>query len=348
MFRAARMLFLYTETPLHAGSGTSVVGVDLPIQRERHTQYPMIQSSGIKGALRDVTEQVKGITPVSIKRLSELRKKADKDLTPGEREQKNQLEQVIVPVEIVFGPETERASEHGGALSFTDARLLLFPVRSLTGVFAWITCPTVIERFKRDLRRLERFSELEGIMLSNSDPAKAFAPQDCDVRTADNQIVLEDFAFQVDPTKASEVTTLADWLATHALPQNQPAYTFWRDRLPKALVVVHDDVFRDFVQFSTEVIARIRIGETGTVQTGALWSEEHLPSDTLLYSLALATDPKVKSDHIADAAQVLRFLKQEVLDKASVVQFGGDETVGRGIVQVTVLDREDASSRGGK
>jgi CRISPR-associated protein Cmr4 len=107
MFRAARMLFLYTETPLHAGSGTNVVGVDLPIQRERHTQYPMIQSSGIKGALRDVTEQVKGITSIDIKRLSELRKKPDRDLKNDEREEKQRLEQMIVPVEIVFGPETD-------------------------------------------------------------------------------------------------------------------------------------------------------------------------------------------------------------------------------------------------
>jgi len=340
MFKQAGILFLYTETPLHAGSGTSVAGVDLPIQRERHTQYPMIQSSGMKGALRDVTEQVRGITSGRIKRLNELRQKADRDLTNGERTEKQQLEELIVPVEIVFGPETDRASEHGGALSFTDARILLFPVRSLAGVFAWIICPTVIERFKRDLRRLGRFPELDGVTLDSPGQAKAFVPDNCDVQTADNQVVLEDFAFEVDRTKAAEVTTLASWLATHAFPQNQPAYRLWRERLQKALVVVCDDAFRDFVQFSTEVISRIRIGETGTVETGALWSEEHLPSDTLLYTLALATDPKDRNlarPYFEGAADVLHFLKRDVLDQASVIQFGGDETVGRGIVQATLL-----------
>ena len=34
----------------------------------------------------------------------------------------------------------------------TDARLLAFPVRSLKGVFAWVTCPAVLERFHRDLQ----------------------------------------------------------------------------------------------------------------------------------------------------------------------------------------------------
>ncbi len=35
-------LYLYTETPLHAGAGSGLSSIDLPIQRERTTQYPMI------------------------------------------------------------------------------------------------------------------------------------------------------------------------------------------------------------------------------------------------------------------------------------------------------------------
>jgi len=113
MFDRAAILFLYTETPLHAGSGTSLGIVDLPIQRERTTGYPMIQASGLKGCLRDVV---------------------------SDDPQK---------VEIVFGPDTRRASDHAGALSVGDARILLFPVRSLMGVFAWITSQNVLARFKR-------------------------------------------------------------------------------------------------------------------------------------------------------------------------------------------------------
>jgi CRISPR-associated protein Cmr4 len=331
VFRKAGMLFLYTETPLHAGSGTSVAGVDLPIQRERHTQYPMIQASGLKGAFRDLTEQIRGITPEEIKRLSDLRKK--ETLNDKEQGEKQGLERKIVPVEVVFGPETDRASVHGGALAFTDARILLFPVRSLVGVFAWVTCPTVIERFRRDLRQVGQGLDVGDL----SPPAKdeVFVPRGCIVQTPDGQVVLEDSAFQVNRAGEGQVTTLASWLAEHALP---PAYRPWRDRLRKALVVVGDDVFRDFVRFSTEILFRVRIGETGTVERGALWSEEHLPSDTLLYSLALATDPKdrdlAKPHGLENAEAILNFLKN-VLGQASMVQLGGDETVGRGIVQVT-------------
>ena len=52
MFEASAMLYLYVETPLHAGSGSSVGVVDLPIQRERVTGYPVVQASGLKGKLR--------------------------------------------------------------------------------------------------------------------------------------------------------------------------------------------------------------------------------------------------------------------------------------------------------
>ena len=37
------LLLLTTETPLHAGAGQSVAGIDLPIQREVHTDWPCCQ-----------------------------------------------------------------------------------------------------------------------------------------------------------------------------------------------------------------------------------------------------------------------------------------------------------------
>ncbi|MBO0794275.1 MAG: hypothetical protein J2P36_25460, partial [Ktedonobacteraceae bacterium] len=58
MITATKTLYLYVETPLHAGVGSGLSSIDLPIQRERTTQYPMIQGSGIKGKLRSVAEDM--------------------------------------------------------------------------------------------------------------------------------------------------------------------------------------------------------------------------------------------------------------------------------------------------
>ena len=334
MFKKAGVLFLYTETPLHPGSGTSVGAVDLPIQRERHTGYPIIQASGVKGALRDLAEAIFGLS---------------EDDTDDR-------------IEAVFGPKKE-PEKHAGALSFTDARILLFPVRSLAGVFAWITCPGVIERFKRDMEFLRihkegkanplALEELNKISLPELDRGEASVPEGAEVivRKDDSErIILEDMSFSLpsdDKAKREEVANLAKWLAKNALSED---LGYWREKLKKDLVVLHNDVFKDFVQFSTEVITRIKIGKTGTVETGP-WDEENLPSETLLYSLALATDPRVPKeerdklqDNLKDAQGVLNFLASEVIAKAHRVQFGGDETVGRGIVSAVFLQGENLKS----
>ena len=263
------------------------------------------------------------------------------NLSDDERQRMQALEKLIVPIEIMYGPETDRAHEHGGALSSTEARILLFPVRSLAGLFAWITCPTVLERLKRDLRRLRwgNFPELEKIVIDfGGDNHRAYVTRNCSISTPTNQIVLEDFAFDVNATKADEINTLAYWLSAYALPQKS-TYLYWRNKLQTGLVVLSDEVFRDFVQFSTEVISRNRIGETGTVEAGALWSEERLPSETLMYSLVLASDPRDAGlasgyDQVKSASEIIKEAMKPKLFE-NVVQMGGNATVGEGFIKIT-------------
>src|SRR2546430_6941162 len=123
MITETTILYLYVETPLHAGVGSGLSSIDLPLQRDRTSQYPMIQGSGIKGKLRATAEDV-------IK---------DKGV-----------------IDILFGPPTSGGDDYAGALIAGDARILLFPVRSLNGVFAYTTSYDVLSRFKRDKERRGR------------------------------------------------------------------------------------------------------------------------------------------------------------------------------------------------
>ena len=118
------LIGLLAETSLHAGAGSSVDGIDLPIQREGHTDWPCVFGSSVKGALRAKAEDTLGKDNPSI--------------------------------QFVFGPDSssDKASEHAGALLVSDARLLLLPVRSLTSHFKWVTCPAILERLIRDSQRL--------------------------------------------------------------------------------------------------------------------------------------------------------------------------------------------------
>jgi len=113
-------------------------------------------------------------------------------------------------------------------------------------------------------------------------------------------------------------------------------YTFWKNKIKDSLAILPDNAFKDFVRFSTEVIARTKIeSETKTVERGGLWYEELLPSETLLYSVVMATDPLVdekdRPDGLKNDCDVLNFVTNSNLNR---FQIGGDETVGKGIVSV--------------
>lgn len=363
MFKRAGVLFFYTLTPLHPGSGASVAAIDLPIQRERHTNFPMIQASGVKGALRDLVCDLLGITGKDLEDFRRLRDRPENSLTNEERNDQNRLAQKILPWEIVFGPETDRASEHGGALALTDARILLFPVRSAKGVFAWITCPGVIARLQRDLEVLGATNGnsfdigiLQQVAKLSLTSGQAFASKESDVVLVvlqkdqkKERVILEDFCFdlQQGDDQREKVKGLAQWLAGNALPAK---LDYWKEKLKKDLILLSDGDFREFVEMSTEVITRVKLGEKGTVDVGP-WDEEHLPSETLLYSLALASDPKLPKKErdkasIRDAKEVLGFLQNELVNGAHVMQLGGDETVGKGLVWVRYFDGQKDKSEG--
>jgi len=311
MFKKATLMFLYTETSLHAGSGTSLGVVDLPIQREKYTDFPVIQASGVKGAIREWFEF--------------------KFTDDGNRRK----------IELTFGPDKIGSEQSGyaAAVTFTDARILLFPVRSLKAVFAYCTSPTVLQRFRRD-------AQIAGVSLSWTVPTP---PNDqtvlgvqtgCDVAAGD-QVLLEEYAFRFQPDE--QVKNIAEWLSEHAVPCG-PEYAFWQEKVKKSLLVLPDNAFRDFVKLSTEVQARIKIdNDKRTVVKGGLFYEEALLPDSLLYSVVLAHDP-VKDDRaaLADADAVLNFLRKI---NGKRLQLGGDATIGRGIVSVRVHGQEKEPER---
>ncbi len=294
-------LYLYVETPLHAGVGSGLSSIDLPIQRERTTQYPMIQGSGIKGKLRAALE-------------------GDREKLPEEKK---------TLVDILFGPPTTGArnsdNDHAGALIAGDARILLFPVRSLNGVFAYTTSYDVLNRFKRDMER-GKPEQRPTWSIPEAEAGKALVTTSSEVQS-NNTLVLEEFSF--DTQASQQVDIIAQWLAENALPELGGDY--WANKVKSSLVILPNDDFRDFALYATEIITRVRITrDTKTVADGALWTEEHLPTDTLLYVPMHATSARKKGATLS-AAQVLEKIKE--LD-TNYLQLGGDETVGRGLVRI--------------
>src|SRR5260221_8906349 len=118
MITATNILYLYTETPLHVGTGSGLSNVDLPIQRERTTQYPMIQGSGIKGKLRATAEdeQLPDLEVIfgSSRDIKETPKNAKSGAQTGNSTAKQ---------------------DFAASLSIGNALILIFPILSLNGIF---------------------------------------------------------------------------------------------------------------------------------------------------------------------------------------------------------------------
>ena len=119
----------YAISPVHAGSGAATSTVDLPIQRERHTNWPHIQASAVKGAMR-----------------AHYRKFADGNTNAEDA------------INLVFGSDKDNDGgkkgfdqDYPGAISISDAKLLAFPMRSNIAPFVWVTCPAVLKRLNNDL-----------------------------------------------------------------------------------------------------------------------------------------------------------------------------------------------------
>ena len=298
MFQNKKMLFLTVETPLHAGSGRGLGAVDLPIQRERTTGYPMVQASGVKGCLR-----------------AEAEVQADQ---PGKMTKAEFL--------AIFGPETINADAYAGALSTGDARLLFFPVRSLAGVFAWVTSLDVLARFERE-------AKMTGVTLpwsvsKKTEPYPEKAWVNGNTLLAGNSIVLEEFSFAPDPAGSAFVKEVGDWAASVIFPASSE-YDYWRTTMPEKLCILSQNAFRDFVLYGLEVQTHIKIApETKTVENGMLWTSESLPVDSILYVPLLATDSR-NQNVLLKSADVIKKVEELKLPR---IQMGGDETTGQGMV----------------
>ncbi len=105
-------------TPLHLGEGAQIGAVDLPVARERHTDWPFVPGASLKGALRAHARRDG---------------RSDED------------------IHRVFGAESGKTPLFRGATSFGDGVLLAIPARTFTSTFALLASPLTLGRFARQV-----------------------------------------------------------------------------------------------------------------------------------------------------------------------------------------------------
>jgi CRISPR-associated protein Cmr4 len=334
MYKQAAPLFFKCETPTHVGSGSDLGAVDLPIQRERHTSFPKFEASSLKGALRERFEARVNTKNYSIESIN-IHLAFGYDPTNEIEENKEKFKGTF---------ETQFA----GALAFTDSRILFFPIKSMKGVYAYITCAEVLNKLKDDLEMINateyaaQIKAIKGLCKEQPGRNECFSNSQSLVLGKEGQyrVVLEEYAFRVENEDEAAINSGIEALQT-LLPDG------FAD-LSEKLIVLKNDDFRDFVNLSTEVITRTKIDNaTGTVATGALFTEEYLPEESILYSLIMASPIFQKSeakkkaineyffndDGQPEEVKVMNYFKEELNKANHIFQIGGSRTLGKGILK---------------
>lgn len=241
----SEILSLYALSPVHAGSGSSIGVVDLPIQRERHTNWPHIQASGVKGAMRHHFDKFK-----------------DKLLDKNE---KDMLENIT---EKIFG--SDDFGDDGslpGAIAVSDAKLLAFPMRSSKNPFVWITCPAVLYRLKNDLQ-LTGCSSIASIPSVRDNEAIVIAGD----MQPEERVLLEDYevkikAYEEDSFDLGSVAKDMLKKVHRLLLVSDATFHYGVTNCTEIRAQIKIDQ------------------NTGTTARGSLRYEELLPADSLMYAI---------------------------------------------------------------
>jgi CRISPR-associated protein Cmr4 len=293
-------LGLYTETPLHCGAEGGTGYVDLPVQRERHTHYPVIPGSTLKGVLRDELRDLLSETDLRAVFGSEEDKKKGFEGTPG------------------------------GA-SFGDGIVVAFPIRSSGAPFHWVTCPFVLERVFRALGVAVEVSPLEkGHAWGNGVSEDVLLEEVRVTKTA-----LANF-FDGPQSGLGHLRKLLPQGDAFRYTRE----IFGRRLLIvsdgdfKELVETGTEVltriklnFRGTTQtLDPKKLPEEDQGRPASDYAGNLFVEEVVPSETLFLSSLRAGSL---------AGKLI-----EALEKRPAIRLGGDETIGRGVTHATLVAQE--------
>lgn len=289
------LLYLYTESPLHAGAADAEGSLNLPIQRESTTRYPVVWGQSLKGALRAAAHDA-GWGQGSLDR--------------------------------VFGKAVQTDGEPGvnptaGLLTVGDAQLVALPVPTLRRTFAWATSSVALSRLSRKYTR----SELPGDIPNVPDVAHDQGVALDEVWTASEQVVGPCLVPMSRPKTAGELENWAERIATDGIGDGS-ALSHFADKFRSDLLLVGTSVMDQLLRECTEHAVRIQLNpETKTVEHGPFTSE-YLPAETLLATVLTLRAPQGKAtEHDAEHQRLL----QKLFDGA-VLQIGGDETLGKGLV----------------
>ncbi len=297
------VLTLFTRTSLHVGAGSSVGAIDQPVIRERHTRFPVIPGSSLKGVLRDMVQEDKGENEASW-------------LFGWDKYESDKTKVTTLP----------------GIFSIGEGKLLAFPVRSAKGCFAWITCPTILSRLKRDMRAdfaipefpLEDKQRAMKCVVGEKS-AITFREPKSD-KTVSVSTIFEEYQFEIIENQKID-TRLIELLKEICKDD------VWSNEIENKLTVISDDFFSYFAENACEVAQHVSIDDTTGVNINSnFFNQENVPSEALFYSVIteLLKEVHIEKSEYKLEGDAFNVLENTLKMNNNLIQVGADETSGLG------------------
>jgi CRISPR-associated protein Cmr4 len=295
---AELLLFLYAESPVHAGASDSLDVIDLPVQREAATTYPVIWGQSLKGALRQAAEDD-----------AETGGSGAGGTGTGGSAWTSDLVRRVFGRAVDAGQDGAEAA--AGLLSVGDAQLVAMPVPTLRKTFAWVTSELALGRLSRKYRTLH--VTVPQVPSVAADSGLAARPDWVDAGQVLGPCVL--------PLEqaGSELPAWAERLAEDAIGPDV-ALAYFHAKLREDLLFIGSDAMPLLLRECTELSARVQLTSGKTVENGPFYSE-YLPAETIL-----AASLTLRGAGEAELAALRRLFGNGPL------QVGGDETLGKGLV----------------
>jgi CRISPR-associated protein Cmr4 len=307
-----RVYWLHALSPTHLGTGRGVGYIDLPIDRDAVTNWPVVRGSAFKGVWADFH-------------------RANDD---------NRKKNAVLRAAFGMSADEGQNNSNSGSLMPTDARLVCLPVRSFRGTFAWCTSALALRLLARTLE----LAGFTGLPTVPDAPQEAFANNPGQAYVANETLLIENgrvYLEDLDFVAIQKGDLWAPWLAAQVFPGDAS----WQAEFAKRFAILPDTAFDFLAETGTEVHTRVRIDDdTKTVADGALWTEEAVPAETIFAGIVACDRVFGKDTGGLDAAQLLdRFANSE---QKLTLQIGGKATVGRGQVRCVFAAPGSQSSGG--
>jgi len=349
IYNVAKVIGIEAVTNIHVGSGTGLVA-DVGVQRDEFG-FPCIWSSSLKGSLKTA------LLYAFVSTFAES----------GGSSANDSVKRARCAVLLLLGSEPDEAETFESSIAILDAYLLAMPIRSLKGVYTYVTSPTLLARFKERLEILRDFSSQKQaepkidtvninaainalsklIEASKNVMDRALCIGDCSKVTINIQdsvevlkgkaIIAEELIVKVSNAKdvCKQDCALNDL-------ENILKMIIADDR---PLLILSDDVAREVLDRGLIRVSRVRLSKESKAVDEGPWTEEYVPRKTVFHTLFLFKAPPIphvryavsKADLKISVGDLNSYV--EVLKALRLIDKGIDTSVGLAELQRSIASK---------